>query len=61
MYKRARHQEHLASRSVERKAILAPAHQPSNVAVDAVNGRGINQRKRGQVEGLQRGWPGAED
>ena len=61
MYKRSRHQEHLASRSVECKAILAPAHKPSNVAVNVVDGYGINQRKRGQVERLQRDRGGIEE
>jgi hypothetical protein len=60
MYKRSSHKEHLASRSVECKAILPPAHQSSNVAADVVDGRGIYQSKRGQIERLQRDHAGAE-
>ena len=54
VYKRSRQQEHLASRSVESKPILAPAHKPSNVAAGIVDGYGIDQSQRGQVERLQR-------
>ena len=54
MYKRPGHQEDLATGSVECKAILAPAHKPPNVPVNVIEGQGINQRQRGQVERLQR-------